>query len=227
MKIGILKTGHPPDDLRPAYGDYGDVFSRMLAGQGLTFVGYNVVDMEFPENAHACDGWLITGSRHGAYEDLPFIPPLEDLIREAYAADIPLVGICFGHQIIAQALGGKVEKFREGWAVGRQTYDWNGEQVSLNAWHQDQVTVAPPDATVCASNAFCQFAAMIYGKTAFTVQAHPEYDSNFIGGLAKFRGPGVVPDAQLAELAAHLDDPVDNDKLARQIGQFFKERIVA
>ncbi|MEL6640833.1 MAG: type 1 glutamine amidotransferase, partial [Pseudomonadota bacterium] len=183
MHIGILKTGHPPDELRADYGDYGDVFATMLSGQGFTFTGYNVVDMEFPASATACDGWLITGSRHGAYEDHAFIPPLEDLIRKAYAADVPMVGVCFGHQIIAQALGGKVEKFDGGWAVGRQTYVWNGQEVSLNAWHQDQVTVAPEAAKVCASDDFCANAALIYGQKAFTVQAHPEYDSGFMAGL--------------------------------------------
>ena len=80
----------------------------------------------------------------------PFIPPLEDFIRDAYAADVPLVGICFGHQIIAQALGGKVEKFKDGWAVGRTTYDWQGEDVALNAWHQDQVVTRPATLQVVA-----------------------------------------------------------------------------
>ncbi len=226
MHIGILKTGHPPDELRADYGDYGDVFATMLAGQGFTFTGYNVVDMEFPDSVTACDGWLITGSKHGAYEDHPFIPPLEDLIRSAYAADVPMVGICFGHQIIAQALGGKVEKFSGGWAVGRQVYAWNGQEVALNAWHQDQVVEVPEGAEVCASDAFCANAALVYGQNAFTVQAHPEYDSDFIAGLAKYRG-ALVPDDQLQTLAENLNKPVDNDRLTRQISQFFKERAIA
>ena len=227
MKIGILKTGHPPDELRADHGDYADLFSGMLAGQGFTFAGYNVVDMEFPDSVSDCDGWLITGSRHGAYEDHPFIAPLEELIRAAYAADVPLVGVCFGHQIIAQALGGKVEKFDGGWAVGRQVYNWAGQEVALNAWHQDQVTGAPEGAKVCASNPFCENAALIYGQKAFTVQAHPEYDSDFIAGLAQHRGKGVVPDKQLETLAADLDKPVDNARLTDQISQFFKERAIA
>ncbi len=88
------------------------------AGNDFTFRTWQVVNMEFPAIGGRCDGWLITGSKHGAYEDLPFIPPLEDFIRKAYAEHVPLVGICFGHQIIAQAMGGKVEKFKDGWAVG-------------------------------------------------------------------------------------------------------------
>lgn len=227
MKIGILQAGHSPKEILGETGNYADLFVTLLAGQGFTFATFSVVDMAFPASAQDCDGWLITGSKHGAYDDLPFIAPLEDLIREIYAADIPLVGICFGHQIIAQALGGKVEKFNGGWAVGRQTYDWQGDTVHLNAWHQDQVVARPADATVCASNDFCENAALVYGHKAFTVQAHPEFDGDFITGLAAHRGPGVVPDAQLETARAAVDDPVHNARLAQNIGTFFKERSLA
>ena len=227
MKIGILQTGHAPDELRPSRGDYDAHFARLLDGHGFDFQTYNVVDMEFPDSIDACDGWLITGSRHGVYEDHAFIPPLEAFIREIYAAGIPLVGVCFGHQIIAQALGGHVEKFADGWSVGRREYDWNGQRVALNAWHQDQVITAPEGATVVASNDFCRNAALVYDNRAFTVQPHPEFDSAFIDGLVTHRGPGVVPDAQLAEAAANLNTPVDNAVLADKIARFFKERTVA
>lgn len=227
MKIGILQTGHAPDELLEELGDYADLFEKLLAGQGFEFVTYNVVDMQFPDAITDCDGWLITGSKHGAYEDHAFIPPLETMIRDIYAANIPLVGVCFGHQIIAQALGGKVEKFKDGWAVGRQTYDWNGTPVALNAWHQDQVTARPGTATPVATNAFCENAALVYGDRIFTVQAHPEFDAKFIGGLAKHRGPGVVPDPLLQAAHATLDSPLDNAYLAQQIAGFFKERQLA
>lgn len=227
MHIGILQAGHAPDAIIPDTGDFADLFRKLLAGQGLTFTTFNVVDMDFPAGTTVCDGWLITGSKHGAYEDHPFIPPLEDLIRDIYATDRPLVGICFGHQIIAQALGGKVEKFKDGWAVGRQTYDWNGDTVALNAWHQDQVVALPPEATVCASNDFCANAALIYGRKAFTVQPHPEFQSDFIDGLATHRGPGIVPDDKLNAVKADLAKPNDNSRLAALIGQFFRERSIA
>jgi GMP synthase (glutamine-hydrolysing) len=211
----------------PTTGDIFAQFERMLDGNGFTFETYDVVDMEFPASISACDGWIITGSKHGAYEDHPFIPLLETLIRDVYAADIPLVGICFGHQIIAQALGGKVEKFAGGWAAGRTTYDWNGEALALNAWHQDQVTELPADATVYATNDFCQNAALVYGNRIFTTQPHPEYGAQFMGGLVEFRGKGVVPDDMLAQAHANLDKPVDNPRIAAQIARFFKERVVA
>jgi GMP synthase-like glutamine amidotransferase len=227
MKIGILQTGYAPDALRPAHGDYPDLFQRLLAGHGFTFQVWRVVDMEFPSGPADADGWLITGSRHGAYEDHAFIPPLEDLIRAISAADVPLVGVCFGHQIIAQALGGKVEKYRGGWSVGRTEYDWGGAPVALNAWHQDQVVERPPGATVCASNEFCENAALVYGQRIFTVQAHPEFDNPFVGDMIEKRGRGLVPDPLLDAAKQRVDEPIDNQALADQIASFFKTRTLA
>lgn len=222
MQIGILQTGHAPDALIAESGDYPSMFMRLLQGHGFTFKSYAVVDMEFPQDIHDCDGWLITGSRHGAYEDHPWIPLLEDFIRKAYAAKVPLVGICFGHQIIAQALGGKVEQFQGGWSVGATDYDFGGKTLTLNSWHRDQVVEAPPGAEVAATNPFCANAALVYDDRAFTVQAHPEFRSEFVDGLMRTRGRGVVPDRLLDEALARLDTPIDDQPIANRIADFFK-----
>jgi GMP synthase-like glutamine amidotransferase len=220
MLIGILQTGLAPDALSDL-GDYPDMFARLLDGNGFTFRTYRVLEGQFPAHVTDCDGWLITGSRHGAYEDHPWIPPLEQFIRDSFAAHVPMVGICFGHQIIAQAMGGKVEKFAGGWAVGAQDYDFGGTSLTLNAWHQDQVTQAPAGAKVVASNDFCANAALLYDH-AFTVQAHPEFRPEFIDGLMKTRGKGVVPDALMAEAATRLTKPLQDQTMAAQIAAFFK-----
>lgn len=216
MKIGILQTGHAPDEVLGTLGNYDQMFEKLLDGHGLEFETYAVVDGAFPDGPEVCDGWLITGSRHGAYEDHPWIAPLEDLIRAIRDARRPLVGICFGHQIIAQALGGRVEKYVGGWAVGRQDYDFNGETLALNAWHQDQVTALPPGAQVEARNPFCAHAALSYGARIFTVQPHPEFGAAMIEALITHRGKALPP-ALIEEARAGLDRPVAADRIARRL----------
>ena len=223
MLIGILQTGLAPDALSDQMGDYPDMFARLLAGHGFTFRTYRVVEGEFPAAVRDCDGWLITGSRHAAYEDHPWIPPLEQFIRDSFAARVPMVGICFGHQIIAQSMGGKVERHAGGWAVGATDYTFNGQTLTLNAWHRDQVTEAPKTAKVVASNDFCANAALLYDDRAFTVQAHPEFRPEFIDGLMQTRGKGLVPDELMAEATQRLTIPLQDQTMAAQIAAFFKE----
>ena len=181
MKIGILLCGRTNGAALEAYGEYDGAFRDLLGGPGRTFRTWDVVDMDFPEGPRDADAWVITGSKHGAYEDHPFIPPLEDFVRAVRDADVPMVGICFGHQIVAQALGGVVEKFRDGWAVGRTAYEIEGMgEVHLNAWHQDQVTVIPPGARVVGQSGHCATAALSYGPRLWTIQPHPEFTNERI-----------------------------------------------
>lgn len=227
MKIGILQTGHAPDELQPLHGTYPEMFEELLHNQGFSFETYPVVDGIFPPNPQAANAWLITGSKHGTYEDHDWIPPLENFIREIVASGQPLIGICFGHQIIAQALGGKVEKFPGGWAVGHQTYDFGGVPLSFNAWHQDQVTERPEGTIVLASNDFCENAALLYGDQILTVQPHPEFDATFIAGLIETRGRGTVPDDILDAALANLDKPTASQSFADQMADFFRKERTA
>ena len=223
MRIGILQCGQAPAELKQDMGDYPDMFVRLLDGRGFQFRTWHVEAMEFPASVHDAEGWLLTGSRHGAYEDHAFIPPLERFIRDAYAAGVPMVGICFGHQIIAQALGGTVVKHPGGWSVGTQDYDFGGETLRLNAWHQDQVAALPPDAQVAGRSPFCENAALVYGDRAYTVQAHPEFDDDFIQGLMEKRAPGVVPQEVLDQAADRMGEPKASASLADRIEAFFKQ----
>ena len=224
MKIGILQAGHVPDELSARHGTYPSMFERLLGGQGFTFETWSVIDGKFPAGIDVCDGWLITGSRHGAYEPLPWIPPLEDFIRKAYKAGVPLVGICFGHQVMAQALGGKVEKFHGGWGVGRHRYRYHdGEEFELHAMHQDQVIEKPEEARTIASSEFCVHAALAYRGPAISFQPHPEYNADFARDLISARAGTVVPGEQAAEAIRQIEGDLDSAKVAERIAAFFKE----
>ncbi|GGD43816.1 type 1 glutamine amidotransferase [Sinisalibacter lacisalsi] len=222
MRIGILQPGHAPDEVRGDLGDYADMFERLLAGQDFSFRRWDVVDNIFPEGPDEADAWLITGSRHGVYEPHPWLPRLEELVREIVASGKPLVGVCFGHQVIAQALGGKVEKFAGGWAVGPQDYDFGDARLALNAWHQDQVVELPPGAQVIASNDFCRYAALVIGENVLTIQPHPEFTAEMIAGLIDHRA-AKVPEALVAKARADLGSKTDNAELGRRMADFLRK----
>jgi len=223
MKIGILQTGHVPEELAKDHGEYTHMFKTLLDGNDFEFETYSVVDNVFPKSIEVCDAWLVTGSKHGAYENHIWIPPLEALIREIYAANMPLVGICFGHQIMAQALGGKVRKFDGLWGVGAQEYSHpDGTTTRVLAMHQDQVVEKPPEAEVIATSDFCKYAGLAYKNRALSFQPHPEFTPDFMEELIRARAGSVIPDDQARPGLESVAIQNDAALYAKRIAAFLK-----
>lgn len=226
MKLGILEPGQTPPALRARHGLYDAMFRRLFAGRGFDYDVYRIEDGALPEDVHSADAWLVTGSRHAAYEPHPWIAPLEAFLRAAYAAHVPILGVCFGHQILAQALGGKVEKYAGGWSVGPQEYRFEGASAPLRllAFHQDQVVAPPPEARVVGESDFCRNAALVYGDRAFSVQPHPEFDRPFVEDLLEARRDALSP-AQIDAARARDDWPLDSARIAERMAAFLERAV--
>ncbi|WP_245897664.1 type 1 glutamine amidotransferase [Palleronia abyssalis] len=202
------------------HGNYPQLYAQLL-GNGFEWQVFRVFEGDVPDDPTLCDGWLVSGSRFGAYEDHDWIGPLERLIRAIHGTR-PMVGICFGHQIIAQALGGEVGKFGRGWAVGRRAYDWQGKTVHLNAWHQDQVIHPPEGFATVMTNEFTKYAGLSCGKT-LTIQPHPEFRNDLIGDMIPAVGEGIVPDDVLSDARENLSEPTDAAMTGAHLAAFFRE----
>lgn len=238
MKIGILETGQPPDELIDKYGDYPGMFERLLrtADPGLEFAVYHVIGEQLPAAVDECDAWLVTGSRHGVYDALPWIEPLKLFLKAAYEAGIPIVGICFGHQVLAEALGGKAVKSDKGWGLGVKQYtvyrkpDWMtgvNQDFALNALHQDQVVELPEGTEVLAGSEFCPYAVLAYRGNAMSIQPHPEFQSEYLRDLIEHRRATSLSDADADAGLATLDTPINARQVAEWIVGFLNERVAA
>ena len=225
MKLAILETGAPPTSLQPRFGTYPQMFNALLDGEHDSF---NVQSLEFPERPEDYDAYLITGSSAGVYDDLPWIEPTKAFLREA-KGKAKLVGICFGHQLMAEAFGGKVIKSPKGWGIGLHGYEvrtlepWMEpvHHITAPASHQDQVVEQPPMTEVVVASAFTPLAGLAYqDQRAISFQFHPEFEPDYAAALIEGR-IDTRYDRDFAEAAIEsLKAPNDRLKVGQWIRRF-------
>jgi GMP synthase-like glutamine amidotransferase len=222
VNLAILETGTPPAPLIAEFGRYPAMFEALL---GLEARTYDVAAGELPPDVGRHDAYLVTGAAAGVYDDLPWITRLKTFLAAARGR-AKLVGICFGHQVMAEALGGRVEKSARGWGVGLHSYPivrhepWMDRValVSVPASHQDQVVLQPPETEVLASSLFTPYAALAWQDgSAISFQFHPEFSPDYAKALIEARYD-VAPDPEAA--IASLDAPNDNQRVGDWIRRF-------
>jgi GMP synthase-like glutamine amidotransferase len=228
MKIAILETGGPPGPLA-AHGDYPAMLRNILAGAG-QFTTFNVQAGAYPESPSAYHAHLVTGSPAGVYDDLPWIAPLFDYLRAARGRT-KLVGVCFGHQAMAQAFKGQVIKSPKGYGLGLHAYrvqhraPWmsaGGDTVAVAVSHQDQVVALPPGTTVLAGSAFTPHGSLDYGDGAISFQQHPEFEIPFAKALVEIRRGKPLTDEQTDAAITTLDQPSDRSVMVDWIRRFLE-----
>lgn len=225
MKIGILKADRVKQKLQEKHGDFDSMFQTMLKKYGFKFIIYELLDDNFPKSSFEAEGWIITGSTYGAYEQENWISKLKKLILQIYKDQVPLAGFCFGHQIIAQALGGKVEKFKQGWNLGVKEYNFeNVGRQTITVVHQDQIVKKPESARVLATSSFCKYVALSYGEKVYTTQCHPEFTTNFTKDLFNYK-KDVLPENLVKEAKNSLEKKLDKTEFIDSIANFFKNKI--
>lgn len=231
MRIAVLDlTGHPLPLLEGIVRSGQQIITWL--SQALPEAEYRFVDVEDAQEPMpvpgSFDGLVVSGSQYGVYDDRPWNGPLRRLLLKTKAAGKPIYGICFGHQIMADTFGGKAEKSQIGTVVGARQFDFANGPVDAYVWHQDQVSVVPPNARITARTGYCPVGALEYDFPAASVQFHPEYTESHLREIFA-RGAGLsgflsVEQANGA-MASFGGVEVKADLMAKEAADFFRMHI--
>jgi GMP synthase-like glutamine amidotransferase len=232
VKIGILKTDEVRESLVGDFGEYPEMFSRIIQGADPTIEcrEYDALNLEYPDDIDEVDAYLITGSKFSVYDDEEWIRTLGRFVQTLHARKKKLIGICFGHQLIAHVLGGRTEKSSEGWLIGVNNHELNAEGRAFTGSdkgfkvicsHQDQVTVPAEGSVTLAGSQQCPFAMCKIGDHILTIQGHPEFTPEYAARLYGLRreqlGNSLVDDG-----IESLNNGTDNALIAKWIIDFAK-----
>lgn len=234
IKVCILDNDNLDPAVADTYVSYGAMTERMFAAAGTRwqFDRFNTTRGEYPPNFDAYDAVLLTGSRADSFSDEPWVRELRARVTELLHQRKTLLGICFGHQLIAHCLGAEVGRAPQGWAMGRMTYDWCGPEplnaalpstFSMLASHQDQVLTLPAGATLLARSDFCAVAAYRVEDHVMCVQPHPEFVEAYTAYLLETRR-GLVGESVYGAGTSSLGSGHDGLDVARLMQAFVERR---
>ncbi len=224
-------VGHVDPKSQHIAGDYPELFGQLLYNRGLELIRYNLDEGQFPATTEECDGWICSPSRMSTYDPIPWLSDVEQLLRLFIQNETPYVGICFGHQLLAQALGGRVAKADYGWGVGVKTYEvvdqqsWmspSADQISLIASHQDQVVEMPADAKPLFTGDYCPNGGFMIGERAWTLQTHPEFVPDLADHLLAGRIE-LIGAERVATARSTLTQSLSRATVADWIAAFFHQ----
>lgn len=231
MKLAILETDALRPSLRDDYQGYGHMFQNLFHGAGVAWEMpvFSVIDGHYPERLDDYDAFLVTGSQHDAFADTDWIVRLRDYVVTLFEAGKPIIGICFGHQLVAHALGGEAGRASSGWGMGIMEYQCadqpafidTTEPVSLLVSHRDQVNRLPPGAQLLLSSDFCPYAAFYIGDKVLCFQGHPEFTRDYAQALLTFRQEALDAD-HLAEVVASYQNDHQGARIARWMKTFLE-----
>ena len=228
MKLAILETGTPPAEIAEQFGDYPSMFRTLLGAETHDYTIYDVAAGAYPTEVEDHRAYIVTGSSAGVYEPHSWIDPLK-IFLQAAKGRAALVGVCFGHQIMAEAFGGKVIKSPKGWGVGLHRYEvaarhsWmdTASTIGVPASHQDQVVTLPAGAQVVAANDFTPFGMLAYGdQPAISIQLHPEFTPDYAKALIETRRGTRYTDAQAEAALASYESQDDRARVGGWIAEF-------
>jgi GMP synthase-like glutamine amidotransferase len=231
MHVGLLACDEVAERFRQIAGGYQQMFERLLSPHipGLRLTRFDVQAGNIPADPRSCDAWITTGSRASVYDDAGWIRAAETFIRRVGDSDRPFVGICFGHQLLAQALGAEVKRAPGGWGVGvlpmRVVHreDWMTpacSSVRMQYMHADQVTGVPAGGPLLSEAPHCPVAMFQCGPRFLGIEAHPEFPAAYARALIEDRRARIGTQAA-DEALARVDEPVDADVVGAWIARFF------
>ncbi len=245
LHVGLLLCDDIDEADRDQYGTYTAMFQNALDPDAdeIRLTAIRCFEGEALPEPGEYDGYVISGSRYSVYEDRPWIKSLQRFVVDCWERNVRVVGICFGHQLIAHALGGRAEKAESGWGFGIQTAQitdrksWmddsghsssrsssqsplDGDRYNLVVIHQDQVVEVPPEFEAIAENDFCPNSMIVADHKMLGIQGHPEFDKEFCAFRAEFRKELIGPEVYQNTLRSLAQHDTDSDAVMKWINNF-------